>query len=202
MKYFNTLPKILTSDFKGNQIALTNLLARVSVIPQALQDTSLYYDYNIKESDSPESIAYKYYGNAENFWIVLFSNQMLDPQWDWPLNNNDFDAYITEKYGSLSNATSAVHNYEKIVTTTVSGSNIEPKVEYLIIDESRYLKPSPSPKTYYTVTGETITVVVDKRIVTKYQYELDVNESKRSIKLLNNRYLGLIQEQFTLLMAQ
>ena len=202
MKYFNTLPKILTSDSKGNSLALTNILARVSVVPQSLQEATLYYDYNIKDSDSPESVAYKYYGNSEHFWIVLMSNQMMDPQWDWPLNINDFDNYIAEKYVSIQNATSTVHNYQKIIKTTVSGSNIEPKYEYLIIDESRYNRPVPLPKIYTTSTGETITVTVDKKIITKYQYELDLNESKRRIKLLNNRYLGLIQEQLSSLMAK
>jgi len=202
MKYFNSLPKILTSDSKGNSLALTNILSRVSFIPESLQETTLYYDYNIKDSDTPESVAYKYYGNSEHFWIVLLSNQMLDPQWDWPLATNDFDNYIREKYGSFSNATSTVHHYEKTITTTISGSNQEPKFEYLQIDESRYNRPVPPPKRYHLPTGEIITVTVDKRIVTTYQNEIDLNEAKRKIKLLNNRYIGLIQEQLLILMAQ
>lgn len=202
MKYFNTLPKILTSDFKGNSIALTNILARVSFIPESLQETTLYYDYNIKDSDSPESVAYKYYGNSEHFWIVLLSNQMLDPQWDWPLSRNDFDNYIVEKYGSFSNATTTVHHYEKIVTTTISNNNKDPKVEYFIIDERTYNIAPSNPKVFRLSTGETITVKTEKRIITNFQYENELNDSKREIKLLNNSYIGLIQDQLLALMTE
>jgi hypothetical protein len=127
---------------------------------------------------------------------------MLDPQWDWPLSRNDFDNYIVEKYGSFSNATTTVHHYEKIVTTTISNNNKDPKVEYFIIDERTYNIAPSNPKLFRLPTGETITVKTEKRIITNFQYENELNDSKREIKLLNNNYIGLIQDQLLALMTE
>ena len=108
MKYFDTLPKIITSDNNNNNIILTNLLARASVINSLLTNPLLFYSYDIRENETPEMIANKYYGSPDNFWVVMMANQLLDPQWDWPLNYNEFNLYIINKYGSVQNAQSQV----------------------------------------------------------------------------------------------
>lgn len=200
MKYFNTLPKILTSDSKGNSIILTNLLARASIIPSILKDVSLYYEYDVQDGETPEMISYKYYGTTEDFWVVLFSNQILDPQWNWPLSGKNFDDYIVSKYGSISNATSQVGYYEEIITTEVSDSSEPPEVKRYTIDETTYNAPTPPEKTFTLPSGFTVTVSVTKRIVSVYEKELNLNESKRKIRLLNKKYINAIEQELITLM--
>jgi nucleoid-associated protein YgaU len=98
MQYFNTLPKIIKTDANRNSVIMTDLMARCSIIPEILNNPMVYYDYDVQDGDTPEIVAYKYYGDSYRYWIVLFANQITDPQWDWPLSSNDFDAYITNKY--------------------------------------------------------------------------------------------------------
>jgi len=33
-------------------------------------------------NDTPEIVAEKFYGNSYRYWIVLLSNNIIDPQWD------------------------------------------------------------------------------------------------------------------------
>jgi hypothetical protein len=75
MQYFDSLPKaIKTKD--GVSILMTDLMARCSIIPEILKNPMLYYEYTIQDGDTPEIVAYKYYGDSYRYWIVLFANQI------------------------------------------------------------------------------------------------------------------------------
>lgn len=79
MLYFDTLPKILMDDQNGNPILLTNLVSRAALIEDLKNNPMLFYKYTIQEGDTPEIVAEKYYGDAYRYWIVLYSNELMDP---------------------------------------------------------------------------------------------------------------------------
>jgi hypothetical protein len=194
MHYFKSTPKIVTKDSSGNSIYLTNLLTRVSVIPDYLKNPLLYYSYDVQESDTPEIIADKYYGDSYRYWIVLFSNEVLDPQWDWPMIGRVFENYVIDKYVDpyLS------HHYEKIITQYDDYTKIT-TTNTLTIDESAYTNLVESSNVYTFPSG-TVNITITKRAVTYYQYEYELNESKRSIKLLKKEYAPQIEKEFKTLM--
>jgi len=197
MQYFDSLPKVIkTKD--GISILMTDLMARCSIIPEILRDPMLYYEYTIQDGDTPEIVAYKYYGDSYRYWIVLFANQITDPQWDWPLSSNAFDAYIDNKYQSF-NPYSTTHHYEKTITqydTTTQTTTIK----NIIIDEDTYNSLITGTNTYSLPTGN-VTITVTKAAVSYYDYELNLNESKRTINILNVNYVDQLEEQFKELMV-
>ena len=46
-------------------------------------------------------IADQYYGDSSLDWIVYLTNNITDPQWEWPLPQEVFDDFIRSKYGSI-----------------------------------------------------------------------------------------------------
>jgi hypothetical protein len=197
MQYFNSLPKIIYTDENGSSSVRTNLLARASIIPSLFSNPLLYYQYDIQDSDTPETVAHKYYNDSYRYWIILFSNQMFDPQWDWPLTTNQFNAYIADKYPT-EDVYSTIHHYEKVITQT---NNDTVTTSNVIIDEDSYNNLTPSTHSYILPTGS-VTVKTDKKIVSVYEYELSVNESKRTINLINSRYVNQIETQFKKLLSK
>jgi hypothetical protein len=196
MKYFNTLPKIVTTDYNNNTIVLTNLLARASLVNNYLDNPLMFYTYDIQEGDTPEIIAHKYYDDSYRYWIVLVSNQILDPQWNWPLSSGDFNKYIVDKY--TINPYSTVHHYEKIITqfdvaTKTTTENI------VVVDQETYNLVDEDTQTVSLPTGSVV-ITTTKRGVSIYDYEQDLNESKRNIKLLNKTYMNNFESQFYKLM--
>jgi hypothetical protein len=185
MQYFDTLPKIIKTDSFGNSVVMTDLLARCSIIPEILKNPLVYYDYDVQDGDTPEIVAYKYYGDSYRYWVVLFANKITDPQWDWPLSSNDFDAFILNKYQSF-NPYSTVHHYEKIITQ-YDATTQTTTVKNIIIDEDTYNSLATGTNTYTLPTGS-VTITITKSAVSYYDYELNLNESKRSIKILKMRY--------------
>ena len=198
MKYFNTLPKIITSNYNGGVIILTNLLARANIVPEALKSPLLYYTYDIQEGDTPEIVAHKYYGDSYRYWIVLFANQMLDPQWDWPLSGNNFNKYIVDKYTDF-NPYSTVHHYEKILEQTdISTGTVTKNI--VLIDEDTYNSITEETNLYTLPTG-TVSVTTSGRAISYYTYELELNESKRNIQLLNRNYVNEFESELKRLMV-
>jgi hypothetical protein len=192
MRYFKTLPKVAYKDKTGYVTLLTNILTRVKVIPTMLNNPLLYYTYDIKDSDTPEIIADKYYGDSYYYWIVLLVNEIQHPQWSWPLSSNIFDDYIAKKYVNVD--VNDIYYYEKILTkNTVETEEISE--ERVKIDKETYDSLIESTQTF-TFDEITTQVSTTKRIVTYYLYEQELNESRRNIKLLNLKYLNNFVDQF------
>lgn len=95
----------------------TNIMVRVRVLTEKLDQIFHYYEYTIKDGETPEILAEKYYGDPEAHWLVLLTNNRTDPQYDWPLNYDNFNNYIIGKYGSIAIAQTTYHHYEKILKT-------------------------------------------------------------------------------------
>ena len=208
MLYFNAIPNILTSDGKGNNIILKNLMIRSEIMPTLLKNPLVFYSYDIQEGDTPEIIAHKYYGDSYRYWIILFANQIMDPQWNWPLTNNQFQKYIYEKY--IADATeqsmdirvylNTVKEYRKTIKTIDHNSNNE-SIKVMIIDAASYANTAPITSTY-TLPNSLVTRTISKEQISIYDYETEQNESKRKINLINSVYVSQMEQQFKTLMSK
>lgn len=208
MFYFNTLPKVITPDQNGDYIVLTNIMSRASLMEELQDNPMLFYKYTLQEGDTPEIVAEKYYGDPYDYWIVLHSNQILDPLWDWPLSDTNFNNYINEKYSAVALAedqtpyeytNTTVYGYKKIVTTTDSETGISTE-KFTFILKSEYDSLVESTNTF-TVGGKTCTIRTTKQSITLYDYEYGLNESKREIKIMDKAYAGQMKIQLKTLMG-
>jgi hypothetical protein len=195
MKYFESTPKISVTDKYGNSVMYRNIMARLSIIPSVLKNPLIYYEYDVQEGDTPEIVAYKYYGDVNRYWIVLFSNQMMDPQWDWPLDYRNLVSYIEDKYQDPT----GIHSYQKIITLTNLLENTT-TVNTYTISESEYDDIVEETRTIEMSSGNVV-YQLQKKSLTNYEYEVELNDSKRSIKLLNRDYASQLEQEFQALMS-
>jgi len=199
MKYFDALPLVSVTNETGTTQIYKNLMARLSMMPQIMNNALVYYSYDIQEGDTPEIVAHKYYGDSYRYWIVMFSNQTLDPQWDWPLGSVAFQNYVTDKYDTLGlNPYTTTKTYQKIITQNNSLYGQTKNIVSISEDEYDNLVPSTSTLSF---ENETVDVQITKNIQTYYDYELELNESKRNIKLLNKIYVPQIESEFQKLLS-
>lgn len=167
LRYFDTLPTVVYTK-NGNSILYTNLLARASVRPAILQNSSIYYEYDIQESDTPEIIAAKYYDDPFRFWMVLLPNNILDAQWGWPLESIVFKNYMESKYPNV-NTQNLLNHYEKVITQTELTTNR--KVTFSVrVDQETWDSTVESKSIVTTATGQ-VEIVITKRSVSVYDYE-------------------------------
>ena len=209
MLYFNSFPLVVASDYKNNAILLTNLMARVDIIPSLLKNPLLFYSYDLKESDRPDIIAHKYYDDSDKYWMVLYANEIMDPLYDWPLTSQQFDAYLKNKYSVaaggdafvLTYTTSTVQEYRKIITTYDSTS-LETTTKTVVIDLTTYNSITAASTTQTFSSGASVTRTLSKSAVSIYDYELELNEAKQNIKLINSSYSNQLEKDLKTLMAQ
>jgi hypothetical protein len=205
MQYFDTLPKIIHTNNNGISTIMTNLMARVSILPEILKNPMVYYKYDVQDGDTPEIVAYKYYDDPYRYWIVLFANKMLDPQWDWPLNSIQFNEYVNDKYG---NTLSNLHHYEKVITKTTRGTDDDQTVieKFTITGEEflglLYSHPfGIDPVRTFSLPTGVVDITIQPTPITNYEYEMNLNESKRNINILNSKYVDQLETEFQDLMS-
>jgi len=209
MFYFNSFPKVITTDYNGNGILLTNIIKRINFIPGLLSNPLLLYKYDLQEGDTPDIVANKYYGDSYRYWLPLFANNIMNPQWQWPMDSNVFDSYIQNKYAEaaaaanvssvLSYTQSTVYQYTKTIQT-VDSYTLNSNSTTIVIDEPTYNSMVTGTTTSTFPNGATITQTITKNVVSIYDYELEQNESNRSISLINSIYTSQIESQFASLM--
>jgi hypothetical protein len=209
MLYFDTFPLVIASDYKKKAILLTNLMARVQIIPSLLRNPLLFYSYDLKESDRPDIIAHKYYDDSNKYWMVLFANEIMDPLYDWPLTSQQFDAYLKNKYSAaaggdafvLTYTTSTVQEYRKTITTYDSTS-LETTTKTVVVDLTTYNSITTGSITQTFSSGASVTRTISKTPVSIYDYEIELNEAKQNIKLINSSYSNQLEKDLKTLMAQ
>jgi hypothetical protein len=219
MKYFQSLPQIATIDYVGNNVILTNLMVRSEIVPELLNNPLLFYNYDIQDGDTPEIIAEKYYNDSYRYWIVLFANQIIDPQWNWPMGPKLFEDYLVDQYTQatatalsipVSSVTKAqvlaytqgtIKNYIKSVTTSDNLTNT-PSTTLYIIDSTAYNGITINTSTAAFPGGSIVTQTIGKYTQSIYDYEVQQNEANRNINLVNTIYVPQFEKQFKSLMSQ
>lgn len=218
MKYFQSLPLVTQTDPYGNSIVVNNILSRAYLIPSLQNNLMLFYTYDLKEIDSPENIAYRYFNDPYRFWILFYSNGIIDPYSQWPLTNQQFDVYMFDKYKNdtansfnisantvtqqqvLSYVLSTTHHYEQYITTTNPVNNQGQKIT-IQIDQDSYNTIVESSTTISFPDGSLATKDISKQKISIFDYENKLNESKRNIKLMNKNYVPQTETQLKTLMS-
>ena len=94
--YFDKNFPVIIYDSVGNGEFkdVTNLLRRVALRAKVKTNTLFFDSYDIKEGESPESIADKLYGDPELHWVIMIVNNITDRYHQWPMNYSQFLQYI------------------------------------------------------------------------------------------------------------
>ena len=171
--YFSNFPTIPydskgTGEFKD----VKNLLRRIGIRAKVKTNTMLYDTYDVKNGETPESIAFKLYDDAELHWIVMLVNNITHRFHDWPLSEAQFLNFVNEKYSNPD----AIHHYE---------------IEQESGDTSIKINIGTSNADYPTATA-----------ITNYEYEQEEQDNKRKIRLLDPSFIDIFVDEFKILMKE
>lgn len=182
--YFRPFPTIsYRVPGSKNSIPVTDITRRFSVSNFINNSKASFDEYHIGDGERPDMIAYDYYQDETLDWLILLTNEILDPYFEWPRSYEQMQAYITQKYGSIAAANQTVHHYEKIIQQQ---QIINDRGEQRILPEKKLIVDYT---TYTTLTSS------ERRIVSNYDYEIKANDDRRHIYLIDLHYTQLIKEQ-------
>jgi len=208
-KYFNFFPKTLYTLDSKNVDSVNNIVSRFNFENKFKENTAVSYEYDIKDGDTPEIIAAKFYGDSERHWIVLLFNNIVDPLFDWPMPYNTLVKFMDEKYKEYSGAQlgsnwakSQIHSYYKIEKRTLLSTNTI-TISKFKIDANTYdgLTISTNTPPITLPDSQLLKIEIYKETQSYYDYEMELNESKRSIKLLKPEFVPNVEQEFRRVIA-
>ena len=162
-------------DVKGtkNYKLVPHILRRVKLRSGIRSGMFLFDNYDVKDGEKPEDVAFKWFGDSGYHWIILMTNNITDRYYEWPMTQPQFQNFIEDKYG-LANI-DAVHHYEITQTSGPTSSSGPDDYSYLVECNS----------------DEDGAVSVSNR-----GYEQRLQDKFRSIRLLERKYLNQFVEEF------
>ena len=168
MSYFNNFSTMLYDPAgDGSAKLCTNIMSRVRVRANMKKEIIMMDSYDVKENETPEIVADRHHGSPYYHWVVMILNDISDVNHDWVKSTRQMQKYLLSKYTETE--LTETHHYE--IPQTSGDTTVMIEVENT---------------TYPSAT-----------IVTNYEYEVALNEEKRSIDLLRNEYLGYFTEEFS-----
>ena len=108
--FFKHFPLVEYGNTVNSAVAV-NLFAKTALNKITQSSFEIYHPYTVKEGERAETIANLYYGDPGYDWIVYYSNNILDPYYDWYMDDRVFKGFIADKYGSVSNAQRKIKQY-------------------------------------------------------------------------------------------
>ena len=222
--YFEAMPQTLYSleDDRSNVKLVTNITTRVKIDDQVKNQYGLFEEYDVKNGETPELVAEKFYNNSKLHWVIL---HFIDPRFDWVMDTNNLVKYVTDKYSNIS----GIHHYEDTneaytngnvyllsntafgnfavgdiiinntdsgighITTKTSNSNVIITVSTGGFNPNDQIKLNSNAQVTANITS---TVTISGTPVTNYAYEDTVNETKRRIKILKLVYVDAVIKDF------
>ena len=167
--YFTSFPKIVYDiDNTGKLTVVTEIFRRIKIREKIADNTALYFKYIVQNGDTPETVAYRHFGSQHLHWVILLTNNITDRYYGWPLNDQDFESYVNNKYDNPG----AVHHYE--------------------IAQSS----GPTSSTDYSHLIEVNSTTTGASSVSNYEYERRLQEQKRQIRILSPSYLPAFEQEF------
>lgn len=193
--YFSFIPYIKYDEkpikypFSEADYTITkNFFRRYKISDDVFSYATFFKKYSIQDSDRLDTLAQTAYGNPFYDWIIVLTNNMVNPLFDWPMSENDLRKHVESSY---DNPYSEIKYYKTYEVKNSRGEIV--LKERLIVDQNFYNNPFKywNGSEVVSVNGNEVS-----RPVTIFEYEEEKNEEKRNIYLLKPRYLESFIEEF------
>ena len=140
--YFQGFPTIDYDPIgDGNYKTVTDILTRIKIKQSIRDNLALFSKYDIREGETPESVSFKIYENAQYHWIIMMFNKYFDRYYEWPMPVQTLQKYMIDKYSNPN----GIHHYE----TSQSSGNTRKKIIVELADV-----PGATPVTNYEYEQE------------------------------------------------
>jgi hypothetical protein len=98
-RYFEKFPDIVYNGYTAK-----NLMSRSKILEKIYSSPDYFKSFELENAQRADNVAYQLYKDQYFSWLIYLSNKIIDPYYDWNLNQYDFDQFLKTKYGSLETA--------------------------------------------------------------------------------------------------
>jgi len=187
--YFKNIPNLdypsLLNDRQGSSdtVRVKNLFRRVVVRDDYFTKFVNFTKYKIIGDDRPDITSEDVYGTPDLDWLIMTANNIIDIKSDWPMTEFDLNLYLNEKYTPQQLV--EIHHYETI--------------EFRDFDNQLIIQGGLSVDENFTVQylrGGQIRRVSPIKSVSYFEYELNKNDEKRNINVIDKEFVPVVIKDF------
>lgn len=135
-KFFEKFP---TREYNGVQCKL--ITTRTALSAETKKTYTAFYDIPVRDGDRPDTVSYQAYGDQYYDWLLYYANGIVDPYYQWCLDDESLIKTIEMKYGSLAEAQERIIFYRT-------------KQQDATIDTAAYASLAPSIKKYWAAVTD------------------------------------------------
>ena len=97
--YFKKFPSVVY-----NNLTCADITRNVKIVDQYLRIPNSFYSYENENFDRSDFIADLIYNDSYYDWLIYLANGTVDPFYQWYMDNDQFNKFIEDKYGSVETA--------------------------------------------------------------------------------------------------
>jgi len=193
--YFRSIPNLeygtkpISYPFsESDYVVAKNFFRRYRVNEDVFSYAVYFKRYSVLEGETIYQVAEKAYEDPLLDWVVVLTNGMVNPLFDWPMSGSELRKHCEANY---DNPYGTIHHYEVVEAYAENGVPI--LQEGLKVDETFYnsiYKYWDGTQTR-SIPGSNIS-----RPVTVFEHEETENEKKREIYILKPNYLTAFMDDF------
>lgn len=117
---------------------MSDITVRFKVEQTVIDEGAFPLNVTINDTDRPDILAHRVYGDSTMNWVVLNLNNMINPYYDWVLSSVAMDNYLEEKYpgytlfltsiGGLTAFEGSFRTNDIVYATGVSSAAAQPSI--------------------------------------------------------------------------
>lgn len=189
MYQYKESPKI---DYDGQLLFNNTLRFKIN---SYLKNNIIYFEqYRIEDGETPENVAYDFYGDSKLNWILLTINNIIDPFHDWFIPNRVFRDVLITKYLDDPSTADDYRHFEDEQGNIIPDPITESLRAKYGVTEIDYIL---SQVKFYRKDGEKIIKPANENeqalyAVTNLEYEEEENDKRALINIVRPAYIGKV----------
>ena len=126
--FFSLLPSIQYSKdkikyrFSEQDFVTTKNIFRTLSVNNSIYATDVFAEFTILDGVRPDQISSVIYGDPRYDWVLLLTNRIKNYYQDWPLTQQEFEAYLEQKYENPQD----IHHWETVEIKNSLGEIVQP----------------------------------------------------------------------------
>ena len=198
--FFENFPRIAYTLDSGETEQVVKDIFKRAILSKEFQNNNSYFEtYEVLGGETPEQLSFRFYGTSELHWLILLTNNIVDPRFEWPLSQDNLVKQTQAKYGT-----------EKDIFTTnraVNAKGYQVESFFILLEDSTHKNPkrllveSPNDQGINTPIA-----YKESEIGTDFQSNYEVeelkNESYRLIKILKVEIVERVLTDYNALINQ
>ena len=176
---FESFPRIAyTLDDGESEQVVVDIFKRIVLSKEFQENSSFFESYEVLHGETPEELSYRFYGTQSLYWLILMTNNIIDPRFEWPLSEENLLKVVEDKYGGENNIFA--------INRAVNSKGYQIETFFVLSEESTHKNPI---RVVVEIDGINYPFAYNESpdlagYESNYDVEQTNNEINRSIKVL------------------